>query len=479
MTRCRKESFITDTSAKLEFSRDTLLFDTIFTTLGSTTQTFKVHNKHNERIKISNIYIHTGSSSRYRINVDGVSAVEHADIEIGANDSMYVFVEVTLDPNDNAQPIVVEDEIIFLTNGNTQEVKLLAWGQDAIFHFDPDGLEVLPCDAIWTSELPHVLMSVVAVAEGCQLTIGQGTQVYCHAGTGILVDRGILNVEGQLGDEVVFQGDRLEEEYDNLSGQWGIEFDFEYETQFGIEVATISRGGIWLFQTAGCNINYAEIRNGIIGIQVDTMATPGVPALTLSNTKIYNMSAIGLYSQGGGILGYNDLVADCGQACAALTIGGEYEFEHCSFVNYWTEDNRQAPTFILNNYYEDINGNLQIRPLVNTEFRNCFMYGNNAGLSDFNEFVVDLQDEELQDYFFTGCYVDTDENVSNGLRFENMKNNQGDPLFLNPFALDFDVSANAGGNHAGSSIPAPLSFNDIEGQFRSSPPTIGCYQQGD
>lgn len=479
MTKCRKDDFITDSSAKLEFSRDTVLFDTIFTTLGSTTQAFKVYNTHSQRIKISNIYINSGSGSRYRINVDGVSADEHSDVEIAGNDSMFVFVEVTLDPNDNTQPIVVEDDIVFLTNGNTQEVKLLAWGQDAIFHFDADGLDVLDCDEVWTNELPHVLMSVVGVADCCQLTIEQGTQVYCHAGTGILVDRGTLNVEGQLGQEVVFQGDRLEEEYQNLSGQWGIEIDFEYETDFGIEVATITRGGIWLFQAKECNINYAEIKNGIIGIQVDTAYTPGVPALTLSNTKIYNMSAIGLYAQGGSILGYNDLIANCGQACGAFTIGGEYEFEHCSFVNYWTESNRQSPTFVLNNYYEDVNGNLQVRTIQNTEFRNCFMYGNNAGLSDFSEFIVDMEDEEFQDYSFTGCYVDTDIDLSDGTIYDNMKNNQGDPLFVDAFAMEFDVLENAGGNHDGSSIPVPLSFSDIEGQFRSGAATIGCYQKGD
>lgn len=478
-TSCRKDDFITDSSAKLEFSRDTVLFDTIFTTLGSTTQAFKVYNTHDQRIKISQIFLGSGTDSRYRLNVDGVSAAEHTDVEVGPNDSMYVFVEVTLDPNNSNQPLVVEDEITFLTNGNTQDVKLLAWGQDACFHYDPGGLLVLDCAETWTNEKPHVLMSVVGVAEDCSLTIQAGTQVFCHAGTGILIDKGTLNINGELGNEVTFCGDRLEEEYDDLSGQWGIEIDFEYETQFGIEVATITRGGIWLFQAKDCVINYADIKNGIIGIQVDTMDTPESPALTLSNSKIYNMSAIGLYAQGGSILGYNDLVANCGQACGAFTIGGEYEFEHCTFANYWTESNRQSPTFILNNYYEDVNSNLQIRPLLNTEFRNCMMYGNNAGLSDYSEFVVDIEDEEFQDYYFDGCYVDTEQDLSDGSRYNNMKNNQGDPLFVDPFNFMFDILGSAGGNHDGSPIGAPLTTMDIDGQFRNQPGTIGCYQKGE
>ena len=60
---CEKEEFNTSINANLAFSTDTILFDTIFTTIGSSTQRFKVRNPYNENIKISSISLAGGESS--------------------------------------------------------------------------------------------------------------------------------------------------------------------------------------------------------------------------------------------------------------------------------------------------------------------------------------------------------------------------------------------------------------------------------
>ena len=50
---CKKEDHILNSSSNLSlsFSKDTLLFDTVFTTVGSATRSFKVYNNSNEDLE--------------------------------------------------------------------------------------------------------------------------------------------------------------------------------------------------------------------------------------------------------------------------------------------------------------------------------------------------------------------------------------------------------------------------------------------
>jgi len=468
--QCRKEKFITDTGAMLELSADTLLFDTVFTTIGSTTQVLKLYNRHNESIRISSIELQGGSGSQFRMAVDGINGTYFEDVEILANDSIYAFVEVTVDPGGVELPFVIEDNIHIITNGNEQVVNLAAWGQDAYFHGGLGGLFVLGCADIWTNDKPHVVYGIVAVDSACTLTILQGTQVHVHSKSGMYVYKGVLNVEGQLGEEVVFQGDRLEPEFANVPGQWGIQLDFLVETGFGTEVATITRGGIWLFESTGSVIDYAILKNGTIGIQADTTgATGNEYALVLRNTKIQNMSAIGLWAQGSEIAGYNNLIVNCGQACGAFTIGGRYTIDHTTFANYWSEGTRTAPAFVLTDYYEDIFQNIQLRPLEEATFRNCIMWGNNATLNDFSEFVIDLAEEvDDQSYFFERCIVDTELDVDPVDHWLDMR--VAPPMFIDPAALNFLPS----GTPSQMTLGPNFSTSDLAGVSWEEV-VVGCY----
>lgn len=457
------------------FSADTVLFDTVFTTIGSVTLPLKVYNPHNAMIVVEDIDLVGGTDSPYRMAVDGENGVSFNDVEIGPNDSLWVFVEVTIDPNNADFPLIVEDSIRFITNGNTAYVNLVAWGQDAYFHGSLDALTVLPCDEVWNADKPHVLYGIVAVDEGCNLTINAGTQVYCHSGSGLYVYRGGLNIEGALGNEVVFCGDRLEPEYENLSGQWGIQLDVEFETGFGVESATINRGGIWLFETDEASIDYAIIKNGIIGVQADTTGTLTGNSLQMTNTIISNMSAIGFLAQGAHVKGENDLIVNCGETCVALDIGGKYDFNHCTFANWWTAASRQAPAFYMSNYYVDVNENVQARPLSETIIRNSILYGNNASLSDYNEVILDMYTEDGFDpqYLIENCYVDTEADLTDGTHFLNTNQGAGDPPFLDPFNGDFDFAGQVPSAFAtnGSGLISP----DLKGQPRTNPPAKGCY----
>src|SRR5690606_17095736 len=154
ITSCKKD--IQFTKDHLDFSHDTLLFDTIFTTVGSTTKWLRVFNHNKQPIKIDEIELMGGSSSPFRINVDGIPTDAIQNVEIPGEDSIFVFVEVTLAVNNQSNPLVISDSIRFRTNGVDQYVNLDVWGQDAYFHVN----ELV--EGTWMNDKPHVLYGTVA-----------------------------------------------------------------------------------------------------------------------------------------------------------------------------------------------------------------------------------------------------------------------------------------------------------------------------
>lgn len=472
---CRKVQFSEDPALQLEFSADTILFDTVFTTIGSVTLPLKVYNRNTEAVRIDEIELVGGSESPFRVNIDGEVGPSVSDWPILAEDSLWVFLEVTVDPNALSTPFVIEDELRFNTNGNEQHVHLIAWGQNAHFHGGLGELNPLPsCDEVWTADLPHVIYGIVEVEPGCTLTIEEGTQVHVHDGGGLLVYQSTLKVEGELGNEVVFQGDRLESSYEDVPGQWGIEIDFQFETEYGIEEVTAQRGGIWLFGGVECTMDYAVLKNGTIGLQVDTTGTDQAPALDIRNTVIHNMSAYGLYAQGGTIEGYNNLFYDCGQSTAAFTLGGTYKLDHCTFANFWSEGVRQSPSVLFTDWYEDINGNIQVRSLEGSAFNNCIFWGNNYSLTDFDELVVSLLNPPASPVIRFSAVDVQDPDFPLEILEATLTENT--PPFASTSDRDFHLSSNNslwdGGN---SQFSIGL---DLDGLPRAiGQPDMGCYER--
>ncbi len=119
---------------KLAFGCDTLSFDTIFTTVGSTTKTVMVYNHEDKPILIDRISLREGANSFFKLNVDGNTSAVVKNVELGAKDSLFIFVRVELNPNNQSNPLLIEDAIEFDFNGGYQSVLLHAYGQDAYYH---------------------------------------------------------------------------------------------------------------------------------------------------------------------------------------------------------------------------------------------------------------------------------------------------------------------------------------------------------
>ncbi len=452
---------------QLSYSTDTLFFDTVFTSIGSTTQIVKIYNHNDAAMHIDRLALRGGTGSMFRMAVDGDNGTSISDIDLESGDSLYIFVEVTIDPNDETFPFIAEDWIDLEYNHKKEAVYLVGWGQNAYFHGGPDALTTLNCHEVWNNDKPHVIYGVLEIPQGCDLTITAGCHIRLHKGAGILVNEGKLFVQGQKGNEVVFEGDRLESEYQTTTGQWGIELDFQIGTNQGPDIYTISRGGIWIYKSTGSTIDYAVIKNGNTGIQVDTTGTTGF-ALTLTNTIINNMAGVGLWGQGAHIQAVNVLASNCGEGCAYLSIGGKYVMDNCTFANYWSGGVRTAPAFALNNYYKDINQVIQVRPIYQSRFQNCIMYGNNSNLDNFGELVVDVVSPETQDYQFSYCLVDFEESTSDG-HWDNIINQQA-PFFCDVYNNNFHISNNSSRMTGGPFNAGVLDLDQQETGFWK-----GCY----
>jgi len=466
---CKKDDFLTETEGKLSFSNDSIVFDTIFTTVGSTTQQLKVFNPHNKPIKISSVTLAGGTSSNYRINVDGVPGTQLKDIELGAKDSMYIFVRVTIDPNSNNTPFVVSDSIIFITNNHQQKVVLAAWGQNAYYHtptYYPGNMSpysVISSDATWPNDKPHLIYGWVVVDSSFTLNIDAGAKIYFHNNSGLWVyNDASLKVNGTKENPVIFQGDRLESWYKDLPGQWGRLVYNGYLYSMGIWLSAGSKNN---------EINYAIIRNGDTGIKADTLGNSANPTLKLRNTIIENMSTSGIYAQGSFIEAENVIVSNAGIHAVILSIGGSYDFKHCTFANYWNYSARQTSSIVLNNYYKDINNNIQIRDLHKADFGNCIIYGNIE-----EEVFLDKNTNGTFNYKFTNCLLKTKEDINNATYYLNCLKNT-DPLFenalLNNFKLKPGSPALDTGN-MGIAIDVPY---DILGSARTINPDIGAYEK--
>jgi hypothetical protein len=455
---CRKDKFIDDPGAKLDFSQDSILFDTVFTTVGSTTKRFKVYNPHQQPIRVDKIYLGKGNSSNFRLNVDGIPGRSFEEIDIPAEDSIYVFVEVTVDPTNQNSPLVIHDSIVFETNNNIQRVMLEAWGQDAYYHkpnvfptngFPPYSIIVpVGVNQVWTNDKPHVIYGYAVVDSAASLTIASGTQVHFHKNAGLWIYRfGSLKVNGQPGNPVVFQGDRLEPEYRDIPGQWD---------------------RIWINQGAVDNeINYAVIKNGFIGIQAERfLILDGTNKLKMNGVRIENMSGMGIYAINYNIEGYNNLVHNCATYTFAGTLGGGYRFDHCTFANYWDEETRDIPSILISNRNE-----VQDLDLDSAFFNNCILTGDLD-----NELELDSTGGSLFNYRFHKSIIKTTGSTANASHYSQVLNG-ADPMFNDIGTGNFHLNSisSPAANSGDPLIIRPFDL-DGEGRPQGPAPDLGCYE---
>ncbi|MFP4448945.1 MAG: right-handed parallel beta-helix repeat-containing protein [Bacteroidales bacterium] len=444
---CENEEYVSDSSATLEFSADTVTFDTVFTKIGSTTKRFTVKNPYNKNIVISSIELAGDKESDFRLNINGIKDTKVNDTEIKAKDSLFVFVEVTVDPTDSDNPMVIKDSVVFNTKQNRQDVKLIAWGQDVNL---VDG-EVLETQT-WSDKKPYLIYNSALVDTGHTLTIEEGTRLHFHDNSGLFV-AGTLIADGTYENPIIFEGDRLESYYENIPGQWT---------------------GIYMMPGSKNNyLNHTVIKNAIYGIWVDTLASTTTPTLRLSNTKIEHMTSIGLNARGSWVKASNCLISDCGNHAVALTLGGHYEFYHSTIANYWTTSTRSTPSVLLNNYYIDGNDQVQNRDLEKASFVNSIIYGNQG-----NEIGFDFKEGAESNFTFDHSLVRINPDFNTGTDNFNAVIVNKDPEFVAPYDFKYQLDSlspaiDAGNPETGQEYPYDILNNS---RIEDEAPDIGAFE---
>lgn len=449
---CRlEEEFTTDPSAKLEFSVDTVYFDTVFTQMGggaprpiSVTKQLRIKNPNNNAVK-TNIRVANNFNNTYRLNIDGVSTNQVYGKEIYGKDSLIIFIQCYIDSNNTDTPLIVASQIIFETNGNVQDVDLVAWGQDAKYLNNT----VLDCNLgnlHWTSEKPYVIYDSILVPEGCTLTIDAGTRIHSYNKSSILV-AGTLIVNGTPENPVYFEGTRIDGDYKDLTNQWA-----------GIRFLPRSKDNV---------ITGAIIRNGFVGIEVDSQPVNANPNLTITQSQIYNMSAVGIVGYSSKIVAANNLITDCGQFGFFGALGGNYQLVHNTIASYNTSFNRQNPLVVFDNTpYYDKNDNVVARYNLAFELVNNIIYGS-------------LEEEFLINNNAAGLPITTPVIQANLIRTKqtslgvngNVLNK--DPLFENYLTYDFKIKQNSPAKNTGIQTNIVV---DIKNNARSNSPSIGCWE---
>ncbi|MDH5474488.1 MAG: right-handed parallel beta-helix repeat-containing protein [Cyclobacteriaceae bacterium] len=432
------DQFTTESSTKLRFSADSVVFDTVFTTVGSVSKRIWVYNDLENAVNISTVSTREVQSN-FSITLNGESNNTFENIAILGKDSIQVLITVKIDPKDQNMPFLVNDYLDFTTNGNPQFVNLVAWGQDAYFIKK----SILTCNQVWTNERPYVLLDSIVVENGCKLTINSGTKIYASANTAIIV-AGSLDAKGTFGDRITITNIRQDEAYRNAPGQWN---------------------GVFFTKTSTNNhINCTDIRNAVYGIWLGTPDSNIDPDLVLSNSKIENMSVIGLAAFTSDVYAYNTLINNCGQFVVANLAGGNYHYEHCTFANYSFDFFREEPAVLFSDNLP-ISDTEVLTDALSVEMTNSIIWG-----SLENEILLSNAGGQLFDLVLNNNIIKTtDQSISpNTNVFDEA------PRFIDPQNYEYQLDTLSVAKDGGAILGI---IEDIEGNFRDAKPDIGAYER--
>lgn len=500
LTSCRNDFEFETSNGGLQFSRDTVYLDTVFTNISSSTYTLKVYNRSSKDIKIPSIKL-AKNDSKYRMTVDGMMGENNRifkDVELLAKDSLYIFIETTAGIVDaNPTDFLYTDQILFDEGTKQQKVELVTLIQDAYFIFPKkeDGVyeyvdygynaegnitqvkgrdlqenhAVNGNEYVWGNDKPYVVYGFASVPNGKTLNVNAGARIHFHAESGIIVQEGgTINVNGApsttpaLENEVIFEGDRLEPGFADVPGQW--------------ETVYLREG------SKNHTFNHLTIKNALVGIlAINNFENP----ITINNTQIYNSAAYGILAQHAKIDAANLVINSNSRGIASLAclLGGAYNFTHCTINN-----ERSSSTHVsvqISNYILNANNQPVAFDLTDANFSNCIIYGSNS-----RQLLISKDSSKQFEFKFDHCLIKFDKAGNSQLinhpeyQFEDGIHYIGNLIARNSneFRPDFlDTQSNKLniGNDSAAKGAANFNFSngtlDILGNTRTNPSDIGAY----
>ncbi|MDP4283338.1 MAG: hypothetical protein Q8891_02870 [Bacteroidota bacterium] len=446
---CRKDSFITSPDAALYTTSDTLFFDTVFTSTGSITKSFKILNNNNQKLRLSQVKLSGGTNSPFKINIDGTASTDVNNIEINANDSIYVFVQVNVNPSGATLPFILTDSIQIDYNGNTKWVQLQAYGQNATFLKNIK----LSGNVSWNNTLPYVILGGIQVDTNAILNIAAGTKIYLHADAPFLVD-GTMIANGTKQNPVIFSGDRLDNDYKDLPASWP-----------GIYFRTTSENN---------SFTHTIIKNAYQGIIAQDLSVTANPKLNLSRCIVDNIYDAGILGINTNIYADNCLVSNCGSNIE-LSLGGDYRFINCTVASYGNNYlSHKNPVLQISNSI--MQGSTNYTAPLSALFTNCIFWGDGGNVDD--EISTNQKGADPYSVTFDHVLYKAKNDVANAIFITSIQNEP--PLFdsidvaKNIFDFHFTKNALAPSVNAGVITSFPY---DLDDKLRDAMPDIGCYER--
>jgi hypothetical protein len=332
------EVLTTSPEARLAFSRDTVLFDTLLTDRLSLTRRLWVYNPGPNAVE-TDLRLAGGENSPYQLVVNGQAARPGNRLRLLGRDSALVLVTARVPPGQRDLPFVVRDSVQFTTNGNAQQILLLAYGRDAVYLRNVR----LRGAHRWSGTRPYVLVGNVLVDSLATLQVAEGVQVLLDAGANLLV-AGQLRVEGTAARPVVFTSSRQDGPFADAPGQWG---------------------GLYFLEGSRPHyVGHARLRNGTFGLRLGRPDTDTLPDLVVENTIIENMREAGIAAFTSDLAATNTVVSNCINQLVLLAAGGHYRLRHCTLANTQTRFLREGPSVVASNTLALDNGQNLDAPLA-------------------------------------------------------------------------------------------------------------------
>lgn len=370
---------------RLMFSTDTVAFDTLFTEVSSATQVFLVYNPNKYDLRIAQASLAGGEDSPYRVNVDGMAGTAFSDIAIRGGDSMYVFVEVTIDPRGQDDSFEVCDSLRFmLESGVVQQVLFTASGQDATVL---RGI-VVDSDMHLTASRPYLIYDSLRVEEGNTLYIEPGARLYFSDKVEMQV-HGRVEAVGTADSLILFRGARTDRmfdylPYDRLSAQWG-----------GITLHESSTGNVFV---------HCDIHSGTYGLRAKG-GDMSNQQLLMSSSQIHNVDEDALQLTSCNASFSNSLFTNAGGHCVNI-LGGRLDFLHCTIANFFPWKSERGAALHMSNYAEEEDA---VYPLLGVHFINSIVTGSKSDeLTGLIVAKTDTADwSEYAQYTFTHSLVNS------------------------------------------------------------------------
>ena len=450
LTACKKDSFITSEFAQVNITADSLKYDTVFTTTGSITKSFKIINDNNQKLRLNKVKLMGGTASAFKINIDGSATAEVNNLDIEANDSIYVFVSVSINPGASNLPFIVSDSILINYNGNNRYVQLQAYGQNANFLSN----RVITGNVVWTNNLPYVILGSVRIDTTATLTIQPGCRIYAHANAPIIVD-GTLIVNGTKASNVTFTGDRLDDNYKDLPASWP-----------GIYFRGASKNNV---------LTYAVVKNANQAIVAEKPSVNANPKVILHQCIVDNAFDIGVYCVNSNLQADNSLISNCGNNII-LSYGGTYNFTHCTVAAYSNDYlTHKNPVLNVNNFLEQ--AGTVVTANLNAVFRNSIFWGDAGIVND--EVVVNKQGATAFSVLFEKNIYRNSTDPANSTVINSILNT--DPSFdsinVNKKIFDFRITKNAFAPGINAGVATGFLKDLLDANRNVGLPDLGCYEK--